>query len=50
LFGGVELWRYVRGNKLVIEHLQPGGSYAPAEASRFLRIRGDEILGWLLLR
>ena len=45
--GVVEVWRYVRGNNLVIEHLQADGSYAPVEESRFLRIRADDILGWL---
>jgi Uma2 family endonuclease len=42
-----EVWRYVAGPKLIIEHLQPDGSYAPAGASRFLRIGADDILGWL---
>jgi len=45
--GVVEVWRYVNGQKLVIEHLQADGSYAPVEASRFLRIRAVDILGWL---
>ena len=45
--GVVEVWRYVKGQKLIIEHLQADGSYAPADASRFLRVRADEILGWL---
>jgi Uma2 family endonuclease len=45
--GVVEVWRDVKGQKFVIEHLQADGSYAPADASRFLRIRADEILGWL---
>jgi len=45
--GVSEVWRYVAGQKLIIEHLQPDGSYAPAEASRFLRIGADDILGWL---
>ena len=42
-----EVWRYVRGKTLVIEQLQADGSYAPVDASRFLGIRADEILGWL---
>ncbi len=42
-----EVWRALRGRKLVIEHLQPDGSYAAAEASRFLPIRDDEIAAWL---
>jgi len=45
--GVVEVWRYVKGQNLVIEHLQADGSYAPVEASRFLRIRAVDILGWL---
>jgi hypothetical protein len=45
--GVVEVWRYVKGPKLIIEHLQADGSYAPVEASRFLRIRAVDILGWL---
>jgi Uma2 family endonuclease len=42
-----EVWRFVRGKTLVIEQLQADGSYAPVETSRFLRIRAEEILGWL---
>ena len=42
-----EVWHVLRGRKVVIEHLQPDGSYAPAEASRFLPIRADEIAVWL---
>jgi Uma2 family endonuclease len=45
--GVAEVWRFVRGRELVIEQLQADGSYAPAEASRFLRIRAEEILNWL---
>jgi len=45
--GVVEVWRYVNGQKLVIEHLQADGTYAPVEASRFLRISAADILGWL---
>ena len=45
--GVVEVWRYVGGNRLVIEHLQADGSYAPVEVSQFLRIRAEDILGWL---
>ena len=36
-----------RGRTLIIEQLQPDGSYAPAEASRFLPIRAEDVLGWL---
>jgi Uma2 family endonuclease len=42
-----EVWRLTRGRTLVIEQLQPDGSYAPAEASRFLPIRPDEVIAWL---
>ena len=42
-----EVWRLVRGRTLIIEQLQPDGSYAPAEASRFLPIRPVEVIGWL---
>ena len=42
-----EVWRILRGRKVVIEHLQPDGSYATAEASRFLPIRADEVFAWL---
>jgi Uma2 family endonuclease len=42
----VEVWRFGRMT-LVIEQLQPDGSYAVAEESRFLRIRPEEILAWL---
>jgi Uma2 family endonuclease len=45
--GVVEVWRYVNAQKLIIEHLQPDGSYAPVEASRFLRIRAVDIFEWL---
>ena len=45
--GVAEVWRVLRGRKVIIEHLQPDGSYAPAEASRFLPIRADEIAAWL---
>jgi Uma2 family endonuclease len=42
-----EVWRIRRGRTAVIEHLQPDGSYAPAEASRFLPLRADEVTAWL---
>jgi Uma2 family endonuclease len=41
-----EVWRF-NGKRLVIEQLQPDGTYAPSEDSRFLRIRPDEIMAWL---
>jgi Uma2 family endonuclease len=42
-----EVWRLIRGQKLIIEQLQADGSYAPVEESRFLRIRGEEVIRWL---
>jgi Uma2 family endonuclease len=42
-----EIWRVRWGGTVVIEHLQPDGSYAPAEASRFLPVRAEEIHAWL---
>jgi Uma2 family endonuclease len=42
-----EVWRTMRDRKVVIEHLQPDGSYAPVEASRFLHNSADEIHSWL---
>jgi Uma2 family endonuclease len=45
--GVTEVWRYIRGQQLVIEILQADGSYAPVVASRFLRIRAADVLGWL---
>jgi Uma2 family endonuclease len=42
-----EVWRIQRDRKVIIEHLRPDGSYAPAEASRFLGITAAEIQGWL---
>jgi len=45
--GVAEVWRYVRGQTLVIEQLQADGSYAPVEASRFLRVHAQDILDWL---
>jgi hypothetical protein len=45
--GVVEVWRFVGGQRLLIEHLQDDGSYAAAETSRFLGIGTQDILGWL---
>ena len=41
-----EVWR-LGGRSLVIEHLQPDGTYAPVDTSRFLGISAEVILGWL---
>jgi Uma2 family endonuclease len=43
----VEVWRFVRGERLVIEQLQPDGSYAAVEESRFLRVRPEDVLRWV---
>jgi Uma2 family endonuclease len=42
-----EVWRF-DGAAVTIEQLQPDGSYAPAQTSRFLPVRAEEILRWLL--
>jgi hypothetical protein len=33
--------------RFIIDHLQVDGSYASADKSQLLRIRANEILGWL---
>jgi Uma2 family endonuclease len=43
----VEVWCF-DGDTVVIEHLQPDGSYAPAASSRFLPIGPAEIRRWLV--
>jgi Uma2 family endonuclease len=43
----VEVWRFVRGEALIIEQLQPDGSYASVEESRFLRVRPEDVLRWV---
>ncbi len=45
--GVAEVWRLLRGRELIIEQLQADGSYAPVDASRFLRIRAEDVLRWL---
>ena len=42
-----EVWRVGRDRNVVIEQLQPDGSYAPAAASRFLHVSAEEIHRWL---
>jgi Uma2 family endonuclease len=42
-----EIWRF-DGESLVIEQLRPDGKYAPAESSRFLPVRAEEIVRWVL--
>jgi hypothetical protein len=37
--GAREAWWLMRGQELVIEQLQADGSYAPADQTRFLRVR-----------
>jgi len=45
--GVAEVWRLVRGRELIILQLQADGSYASIEESRFLHIRGEDVLRWL---
>jgi Uma2 family endonuclease len=42
-----EVWRF-NGQRLVFEQLQPDGTYAPSQESRWLRIRPEEVLAWLI--
>jgi Uma2 family endonuclease len=42
-----EVWKF-DGRVVVIEQLQPDGTYAPAESSRFLAITAADILRWLV--
>ena len=32
---------------MVIEHLQPDGTYAPSESSRFLPVQAAEVYRWV---
>jgi len=41
-----EIWRFEEG-PLVIEHLQPDGTYAPSESSRLLPVRAEEVYRWV---
>jgi Uma2 family endonuclease len=45
--GVAEVWRLVRGQELIIEHLQSDGSYSLLEESRFLHVRASDVLRWL---
>lgn len=45
--GVIEIWRLVRGQELIIDQLQPDGSYARSEESRFLRIAAADVVQWL---
>jgi Uma2 family endonuclease len=45
--GVAEVWRLVRGQELLIEQLQPDGSYAVVEESQFLHIRAEDVIRWL---
>jgi Uma2 family endonuclease len=45
--GVIEVWRF-DGETVVIEHLQPDGTYAPAASSRFLPIGQADIRRWLV--
>ncbi|MGP0069914.1 MAG: Uma2 family endonuclease [Isosphaeraceae bacterium] len=42
-----EVWRFVKGETLVIEQLQTDGSYAVVERSRFIPVPADDVLRWL---
>src|SRR5207249_4234773 len=42
-----EVWRF-DGELLVIEQLGPDGTYARAESSRFLPIRAEEVVRWVV--
>lgn len=42
-----EVWRIQWGRKVVIEQLQPDGSYAVVPSSRFLHISANDVHGWL---
>ncbi len=42
-----EVWRITRDRTVIIEPLQPDGSYSPAGVSQFLGITVEEIRGWL---
>jgi Uma2 family endonuclease len=41
-----EVWRF-NGQRLLFEQLQPDGTYAPSQESRWLRIRPEDVLAWL---
>ncbi|MHB1561867.1 MAG: Uma2 family endonuclease [Isosphaeraceae bacterium] len=41
-----EVWRF-DGRRVVIEQLQPDGTYAEVEQSRFLHVTAAEVLAWL---
>ena len=45
--GVAEVWRLVKGRELIMEQLQPDGSYASVQESRFLKIRAEDVLRWL---
>jgi Uma2 family endonuclease len=42
-----EIWRF-DGETIIIEHLQPDGTYMPAEFSQFLSVRADEVRRWVI--
>ena len=42
-----EVWRF-GSDRLVIERLTPGGTYAPVESSGFLPLRAEEIWHWIM--
>ena len=44
-----EIWRFKK-NAVVIEHVQPNGTYLAATSSRFLHVRADEVTRWFAER
>jgi Uma2 family endonuclease len=43
-----EVWRFEE-DRMVIEHLQPDGTYSRSESSRFLPVRAEEVYRWVTL-
>jgi Uma2 family endonuclease len=41
-----EVWRFEE-ESMVIEHLQPDGTYAPSESSQFLPVQAAEVYRWV---
>jgi Uma2 family endonuclease len=42
-----EIWRF-EDESVLIEQLGPDGTYNEVESSRFLRVRRDEVVRWLI--
>lgn len=45
--GVAEVWRLVDGRELVLEQLQPDGSYTQVEKSRFLAVTAADVMRWV---